>query len=31
LRAEVLDEPSVRALLDEFPEATLESIDRKEA
>jgi DNA polymerase-3 subunit gamma/tau len=31
MRAEVLDEPSVRALLDEFPEATLESIDRKEA
>ncbi|MGH6705352.1 MAG: DNA polymerase III subunit gamma/tau [Sphingomicrobium sp.] len=31
MRAEVLDEPSVRALLDEFPDATLESIDRKEA
>ena len=31
MRAEVLDEPNVRALLDEFPEATLESIDRKEA
>ena len=31
MRAEVLDEPSVRALLEEFPEATLESIDRKEA
>ena len=31
MRAEVLEEPNVRALLDEFPEATLESIDRKEA
>ena len=31
MRAEVLDEPNVRALLDEFPEATLESIERKEA
>ena len=31
MRAEVLEDPNVRALLDEFPEATLESIDRKEA
>jgi len=31
MRAEVLEEPNVRALLEEFPEATLESIDRKEA
>jgi DNA polymerase-3 subunit gamma/tau len=31
MRAEVLDEPNVRALLDEFPDATLETIDRKEA
>jgi DNA polymerase III subunit gamma/tau len=35
MRAAVLDEPNVRALLDEFPDATLESIDastdRKEA
>ncbi len=31
IRAEVLDEPNVRALLDEFPDATLETIDRKEA
>ena len=31
MRSEVLDEPNVRALLEEFPEATLESIDRKEA
>jgi DNA polymerase III subunit gamma/tau len=31
MRAAVLEEPNVRALLDEFPEATLESIDRKEA
>jgi DNA polymerase-3 subunit gamma/tau len=31
MRAEVLDEPNVRAVLDEFPDATLESIDRKEA
>jgi hypothetical protein len=31
MRAEVLDEPNVRALLDEFPEASLETIDRKEA
>jgi len=27
----VLDEPNIRALLDEFPDATLETIDRKEA
>ena len=31
MRAEVLEEPNVRALLDEFPDATLESIERKEA
>jgi DNA polymerase-3 subunit gamma/tau len=31
MRAEVLDEPNVRALLAEFPDATLETIDRKEA
>jgi len=31
MRAEVLEEPNVRALLDEFPDATLETIDRKEA
>jgi DNA polymerase-3 subunit gamma/tau len=31
MRAAVLEEPNVRALLDEFPDATLESIDRKEA
>jgi DNA polymerase-3 subunit gamma/tau len=31
MRAAVLEEPNVRALLGEFPEATLESIDRKEA
>jgi DNA polymerase-3 subunit gamma/tau len=31
VRAEVLEEPNVRALLDEFPDATLESIERKEA
>jgi DNA polymerase-3 subunit gamma/tau len=31
MRAEVLDEPNIRALLDEFPDATLETIDRKEA
>ena len=30
VRADVLDEPNVRALLDAFPDATLESIDRKE-
>jgi DNA polymerase-3 subunit gamma/tau len=31
MRAEVLEEPNVRALLDEFPDATLETIERKEA
>ncbi len=31
VRAEVLDESGVRALFDEFPDATLESIDQKEA
>ena len=31
LRAAVLDEPNVRALIDQFPDATLETIDRKEA
>ena len=31
MRAEVLEEPNVRALLEEFPEASLETIDRKEA
>jgi len=31
MRAAVLEEPIVKALLDEFPDATLESIDRKEA
>jgi DNA polymerase-3 subunit gamma/tau len=31
MRAAVLDEPNVKALLDEFPDATLETIDRKEA
>jgi DNA polymerase-3 subunit gamma/tau len=31
VRAEVLEEPAVRALFDEFPDATLESIDQKEA
>jgi len=31
VRAAVLEEPNVRALLEEFPDATLESIDRKEA
>ena len=31
MRATVLEEPNVRALLDEFPDATLESINRKEA
>ena len=30
MRAAVLDEPNVRALLDEFPDATLETIDRKQ-
>ncbi len=31
MRAAVLEEPNVKALLDEFPEATLETVDRKEA
>ena len=31
MRAAVLEEPAVKALLEEFPEATLETIDRKEA
>jgi DNA polymerase-3 subunit gamma/tau len=31
MRAAVLEEPNIKALLDEFPEATLETIDRKEA
>jgi DNA polymerase-3 subunit gamma/tau len=31
MRAAVLEEPNVRALLDEFPDASLESIERKEA
>jgi hypothetical protein len=31
MRAAVLEEPNVKALLAEFPEATLETIDRKEA
>ena len=31
MRAAVLEEPNVRAILDEFPDATLETIDRKEA
>jgi len=31
MRAEVLEQPNVRALLDEFPDATLETIERKEA
>ena len=31
MRAAVLDEPNVKALLDEFPDATLETIDRREA
>jgi DNA polymerase-3 subunit gamma/tau len=31
MRSAVLEEPNVRALLDEFPDATLESIERKEA
>ena len=30
-RAAILDEPSVRALLDAFPDATLETVTRKEA
>ena len=31
MRAEVFEEPNIKALLDEFPDATLETIDRKEA
>ena len=31
VRADVLEEPNVRALLDQFPDATLETLDRKEA
>ncbi|QDP18586.1 DNA polymerase III subunit gamma/tau [Sphingomonas xanthus] len=31
MRAAVLEEPSVQALIDQFPDATLESIDRKES
>ena len=31
MRAAVLEEPNVKALLEEFPDATLETIDRKEA
>jgi DNA polymerase-3 subunit gamma/tau len=31
LRSAVLEEPNVKALLEEFPDATLETIDRKEA
>jgi DNA polymerase-3 subunit gamma/tau len=31
VRADVLDEPNVRALLEQFPDATLETLDRKEA
>jgi DNA polymerase-3 subunit gamma/tau len=31
MRAAVLEEPNIKALLDEFPDATLETIDRKEA
>ena len=31
MRAAVLDEPIVRSLLEEFPDATLESIQTKEA
>ncbi len=31
MRASVLEEPNVKALLEEFPDATLETIDRKEA
>ncbi|MCY7339096.1 MAG: DNA polymerase III subunit gamma/tau, partial [Sphingomonas bacterium] len=30
-RAEILDEPSVRALLDAFPDATLDTVTQKEA
>jgi DNA polymerase-3 subunit gamma/tau len=31
MRAAVLEEPNIKALLEEFPDATLETIDRKEA
>jgi hypothetical protein len=31
VRAEVLDDPNVKALFEEFPEAALESIEQKEA
>ena len=31
MRAAVLEEPNVKALLEEFPDASLETIDRKEA
>ncbi|HEU4498885.1 MAG TPA: DNA polymerase III subunit gamma/tau [Sphingomicrobium sp.] len=31
MRAQVLEEPNIKALLEEFPDATLETIDRKEA
>ncbi|HET9397203.1 MAG TPA: DNA polymerase III subunit gamma/tau, partial [Sphingomicrobium sp.] len=31
MRSAVLEEPNVKALLEEFPDATLETIDRKEA
>jgi DNA polymerase-3 subunit gamma/tau len=31
VRAAVLEEPNIKALLEEFPDATLETIDRKEA
>jgi len=31
MRAAVLEEPNIKALLDEFPDTTLETIDRKEA
>jgi DNA polymerase-3 subunit gamma/tau len=31
MRAAVLEEPIIKALLDEFPDASLETIDRKEA
>jgi hypothetical protein len=31
MRAAVLEEPNIKELLDEVPDATLETIDRKEA
>jgi DNA polymerase-3 subunit gamma/tau len=31
MRAAVLEEPNVKALLAEFPDATLETVDRREA